>query len=238
MKTRIRWALTGVCALILSGQALAQSYSIPLNKYGLVVVSDPKVYQYMVKLDPKKKMVDLEKAVPGIRLQLMFATDKQFVKQKLYTQPKAFLRSVAAASLKAAQAELRAKGLSLKIWDAYRPFSASEKMWELVHDDRFVADPSHGSKHNRGCAVDLTIVNASTGQELAMPTPYLDFTPKAFHANTELSRQVIANRALLRQTMERHGFLAYNEEWWHYNFAEWGNYELLNLSFEQLLTMQ
>ncbi|MEZ0371417.1 MAG: M15 family metallopeptidase [Candidatus Sericytochromatia bacterium] len=212
----------------------AEEMSIRLNKYALAVVDDLQVYRYMVSHDPKKEMVDLAKAVPGIRLQIVYATDKHFVKKKMYTQPKAFMRKVAAESLRQAQAELMAKGLSLKVWDAYRPFSVTEMMWELVHDDRYVADPSHGSKHNRGCAVDLTIVNAKTGAELKMPTPYLDFTKNAHHATMTFSKEVLANRALLRRTMERHGFLAYNEEWWHYNFAEWGNYELMDIRFEDL----
>lgn len=218
--------------------ALAQTYSVTLNKYGLVVIGDIDVYQHMVAKDPKKKMVDLEQAVPGIRLQMVYATDKHFVKKRMYSQPKAYLRAVAANALKGAQAELKAKGLSLKIWDAYRPYKVSEMMWELVRDDRYVADPSHGSKHNRGCAVDLTIVNAKTGAELKMPTPYLDFSPKAYHSTTGFSKEVLANRALLRRTMEKHGFLAYNEEWWHYNYAEWGNYELLDISFEQLQALK
>lgn len=238
MKTWKNALLLAIGSTLIGSQTLARTYAIELNKYGLPVVDDPAVYQHMVELDAKKKMVELIRVIPDLRLQLVFATDKHFVKHTLYTQPRAFLRAVAAESLKAAQAELRAQGLSLKIWDAYRPFSVSEKMWELVHDDRYVADPSHGSKHNRGCAVDLTIVDAKTGQELAMPTAYLDFTPRAYHSYRQLSPTVLAHRTLLRHTMERHGFLAYNEEWWHYNFNEWGNYELLNLSFETLLARQ
>lgn len=216
----------------------AESYSIVLNQHGLAVVSDVKVYQHMVKHDAKKEMLDLSTTIPDIKLQIVYATDQHFVKQKMYSQPKAYLRKVAAEALKKAQAELKSKGLSFKIWDAYRPYAVTEKMWALVKDDRYVADPSHGSKHNRGCAVDLTIVNAKTGAELKMPTPYLDFTPKAYHSNTQLSKEVLANRALLRRTMEKHGFLAYNEEWWHYNYAEWGNYELMNISFEQLQALK
>lgn len=225
--------LIGSLCLALPAWA-AQQYVIVLNKYALAVVGDVAVYQHMVKHDAKKQMVDLSKEIPGLRLEIVYATDKHFVKKKMYTQPKAYMRRSAAQSLKAAQAELMARGLSLKIWDAYRPYKVTEMMWELVRDDRYVADPSHGSKHNRGCAVDLTIVDAKTGKELAMPTPYLDFTTKAHHSTTNFSKQVLANRALLRKTMERHGFLAYNEEWWHYNFAEWGNYELMDISFEQL----
>ncbi|PKL74886.1 MAG: D-alanyl-D-alanine dipeptidase [Candidatus Melainabacteria bacterium HGW-Melainabacteria-1] len=227
-----------LCASLLMGlnlaPALAETYSIVLNKYALAVVDDVTVYQHMVRHDPKKEMVDLATAIPGIRLEIVYATDKHFVKKKMYTQPKAYLRKVAAQALTKVQAELKTKGLSLKIWDAYRPFAVTEMMWELIRDDRYVADPSHGSKHNRGCAVDLTIVDAKTGKELKMPTPYLDFTAKAHHATTSFSKEVLANRALLRKTMEKHGFLAYNEEWWHYNFAEWGNYELMDISFEQL----
>lgn len=221
----------------LASQA-AEELVIKLNPHGLAVVKDLAVYQHMVHKDPKKAMVDLQAAIPGIRLQMVYATNQHFVKKQLYTQPKAFLRQVAAQALKGAQAELAKKGLSLKIWDAYRPYSVTEQMWELVHDDRYVADPSHGSKHNRGCAVDLTIVNAKTGAELKMPTGYDNFTQMAHHSYMKLSKEVLANRALLRQTMERHGFLAYDEEWWHYNFAEWGNYELLDISFEQLLALK
>jgi D-alanyl-D-alanine dipeptidase len=89
--------------------------------------------------------------------------------------------------------------------------------------------------HNRGCAVDLTIVNTATNLELKMPTPFDDFTEKAGHSYIELSDTVLKNRALLREIMEEHGFQIYNYEWWHYNFNEWQSFQLMDIPFEQLV---
>jgi D-alanyl-D-alanine dipeptidase len=107
-------------------------------------------------------------------------------------------------------------------------------MWEPIRNPDYVADPAKGSRHNRGCAVDVTLVSLATGEELPMPTPYDDFTPRAHHEFADLPPEAIANRLLLRETMERHGFVALESEWWHYDFRGWEKYELMDVGFKEL----
>ena len=106
--------------------------------------------------------------------------------------------------------------------------------WKLVPDERYVANPKKGSRHNRGAAVDLTLVTLSDGADVAMPTDYDDFSPRAAHSYTSLQEDVLARRALLRTVMEKHGFTAFESEWWHYDFRGWEKFELMDVSFEEL----
>jgi D-alanyl-D-alanine dipeptidase len=132
------------------------------------------------------------------------------------------------------QQELLERNLALKIWDAYRPYSVTEKIWGLVRDPRYAADPKTGSGHNRGIAVDATIVDLQTARELAMGTGFDNFSDTAHHDFKQLPATVIQNRLLLRSLMEKHGFAALSSEWWHYYLPSPSRYELLDLSFRQL----
>ncbi|NUN71153.1 MAG: D-alanyl-D-alanine dipeptidase [Bacteroidetes bacterium] len=175
-------------------------------------------------------IVDLRSIDPTFVLDIRYATEDNFTKKVLYPVAAAKLRRVAAESLASAQRELRSMGLGLKIFDGYRPLSIQWKLWEIVPDPDFVADPRKGSKHNRGAAVDLTIVD-SLGNELEMPTGYDDFTERASHEYTALSEQVLANRALLLDVMTRHGFRPIKSEWWHYDFNGWEQFPLMDEPF-------
>jgi D-alanyl-D-alanine dipeptidase len=212
----------------------ACSVAIAPNEYGLRVVSDKATYERLVARDADKRLVDVTKEVPGIALDIRYATENNFMKRVLYPEAAAFLHLPAARAIADAQTELRAKGLALKIHDAYRPYSITKAMWEPIRNPDFVADPAKGSRHNRGCAVDVTLIRLSDGTELAMPTPYDDFTPRARHDFMDLPPEAIANRKLLRETMERHGFVPLESEWWHYDFKGWEKYELMDLSFDAL----
>ena len=119
------------------------------------------------------------------------------------------------------QEDLKERGLELKVFDGYRPYEVTERMWEPYQDPDFVADPAEGSRHNRGCAVDATLVDSATGEELPMPTDYDDFTEKAAHDYVDLPEGVIRNRDLLREVMEGHGFAALETDWWHYDCHQW-----------------
>lgn len=207
--------------------------SIPLNHRGLAVVKDRALYQRLVRLDAQKRMEDLRQVDPSIVLEIRYATADNFMKRVLYPAPRAFLRAPAAAALRDVQRELQTEGLGLKVFDAYRPYRITEEMWEPFKNPDYVADPAKGSRHNRGAAVDLTLISLKSGAELPMPTPYDDFTSKAAHAFTELDPEVIANRARLRQVMERHGFVPLPSEWWHYDFAGWEKFELMDLPFDE-----
>ena len=119
-------------------------------------------------------------------------------------------------------------GLQLLIFDGYRPLSVQKKMWTVYPDSRYVANPDNGSRHNRGCAIDLTLAD-SLGMPLAMPTPYDDFTEKAHVDYMDLPARQLANRALLKVVMEKHGFTGLRTEWWHFDFKGWRNYPLLDI---------
>ena len=201
-----------------------------------VVTDKWEVYNKQVKKDPAKKMMELKKAIPGIVYDLRYATTNNFMHRLMYPAKTnfTFLRKPATIALLKVQRELNKSGWGLKIFDAYRPFSVTVKFWELVHDERFVANPSKGSGHNRGTTVDLTIINLKTGAELNMGTGFDNFSDTAFHSFTQLPEEVLQNRMLLKSSMENYGFKAYNEEWWHYSLAESARFELLDIDFKKL----
>lgn len=204
------------------------------NKYGLDVVADMQRYQKLVEKNPDKRFVDLEEEAQGIVFDIRYATANNFTGQIIYDTPRAFVRKPVAEALKEIQKELKEKGLGLKVFDAYRPYAATVKFYEVYPDTNFVAAPWHGSRHNRGCAVDVTLVDLHTGKQLPMPTPFDDFSEKAAPAYMQLPDTVIKNRQLLIDVMTRHGFSTYPYEWWHFDFKGWENYELTDLPFEAL----
>jgi D-alanyl-D-alanine dipeptidase len=211
---------------------VACTTAIPANRYGLRVVPDLAAYERLAQRDPGKRLVDL--ATLGIATDIRYATPNNFMKETLYPVAKAYLRAPAARALAEANRELAARGLAVKVFDGYRPYRITEKMWEPIKNPDFVADPAKGSRHNRGAAVDLTLIDAKTGAELAMPTPYDDFTNRARHDFNDLPAEALANRALLRDVMTRHGFEPLPSEWWHYDFRGWERFELLDVPLEAL----
>ncbi len=223
---------TFVFILQISGTAAQDTI---LNKYGLWVINSPAVLQKTVEHNPAKAMVDLKKAIPGLQLDLRYATANNFMQRKFYPKINTtYLRKAAADSLAVIQKELLKKGLTLKIFDAYRPYSVTEKLWEPVKDDRYAADPKKGSGHNRGIAVDLTIVDLKTKAEVDMGTSFDNFSDTAHHAFTGLPKEILQNRLLLKNIMEKHGFKPLDTEWWHYYLPNTAFYELLDLDFKQL----
>ena len=184
--------------------------------------------------DPTKKLVVLQKIIPGLVLDLRYATTNNFTKIILYKHPIACMRVEPAEALRKAQAELNKKGLALKIYDAYRPLSVSCKLWRMSPDRRYTANPRKGSNHNRAVAVDLTIIDLRTGKELDMGTPFDNFTDTAHHDFMQLPEQVLANRRLLKATMRKYGFGTVPEEWWHYQWFKRKGYEVLDLDFDDL----
>lgn len=217
-----------LCLFCLSVRVFAQD--IPLNKYGLPVVNTLKLYQQQVKANPEMRLVKADQ----IAMDVKYATPDNFTHTTLYPFAAVWLRQPAYEALMRLQEFLAPIGLGLKIFDGYRPYRVTEKMWELVKDDRYAADPKTGSGHNRGAAVDLTIIYLKTGKELPMPTPYDDFTEKAHHNYTELNAEVIENRNLLRELMEAHGFVALETEWWHYALKDAARFPLMDIPFEEL----
>ena len=210
-------------------------YSQSVTKYGVTVVNDTAFYHHMVNRDSLNKLVDLEKFIPGIKTDIRYATSNNFLGTAVYPpNVRAYLRLPAAIALKKVQEELNKKGLGLKIYDAYRPYSVTVIFWDKVKDTNFVSSPWQGSRHNRGCAVDLTIINLKTGNEIEMPTQLDDFSAKAHPDYNKLPDTVKANRALLFKVMTKYGFRKFATEWWHFDFSGWENYFLMDLRFDQL----
>jgi len=209
-----------------------------VNKYGLFVVKDRRSLAQEIKQDSNKEMVDLAHLIPGLALDLKYATEDNFMHQKLYPPVRTtYLRKPAADSLKKVVEELKKEGMGIKIFDAYRPYSVTEKMWEKVKDDRYAADPAKGSGHNRGTAVDLTLIDLKTKRELPMGTGFDNFSDTAHIDFTHLASDVLNNRYVLRKVMEKYGFIQLSTEWWHYYLPNSSFYELLDLSFSDLRKM-
>lgn len=189
-----------------------------------------------VKKDSAKKMVELKAMMPGIIYDLRYASTNNFMHRLMYPEGtnNTFLRLPAANALKNVQDDLKNSGFGLKIFDAYRPYSVTEKFWELVHDERYVANPAKGSGHNRGIAVDLTIINLKTGKELDMGTGFDNFTDSAHHAFTRLPEEILQNRELLKSTMEKYGFKPLDTEWWHFFLNNGSKFEILDIDFKKL----
>jgi zinc D-Ala-D-Ala dipeptidase len=206
-----------------------QPVSIPLNHHGLPVIDTVALYHETVAHDPARRLVDLSTLTPPVILDIRYATADNFMKRPLYPEARALLRAPAAEAVSRIAAELQQYGLGLKVFDAYRPYHVTEAMWEQIGDPDYVADPARGSRHNRGAAVDVTLVELATGRELVMPTGYDSFEPAAHHDYQELPEEAKRNRAFLRWIMEKHGFEALPSEWWHYDFGGWQRFELMDL---------
>ncbi|MBD2038914.1 M15 family metallopeptidase [Leptolyngbya sp. FACHB-321] len=177
------------------------------------------------------QLVDLRSVNPAIRLDLRYATTHNFMRRRLYKQPRCLLRAIVAEQLAAVQKDLEADGLGLKMYDCYRPLSVQKQMWKLVPDDRYVANPATGSRHNRGSAVDVTLVDR-TGNELTMPTGFDDFTEQAATNYNGASAQAKQNRQRLKDAMTKHGFIPLQTEWWHFDAAKWAQFPVLDVPVE------
>lgn len=204
------------------------------NMHGLRVVTTPDHYRRQVRENPDSELVNLAEFIPSILLDIRYATAANLLGRPLYQMPKAFLRRPAAVALRAVQAELATVGIGLKVFDAYRPYSATVAFYDHVRDETYAAPPWRGSRHNRGCAVDVTLVSLNTGQELIMPTDFDDLSPAARADFSEVPALAMLNRAVLRAVMSRHCFEQYPGEWWHFDHKCWENYDLLDLEFAAL----
>ena len=217
------------CTLTLRATAQPET-----SKYGLKTVRDMDTYRTAVRVDPRQQLVSLQALIPWIKLDIRYATAQNLMHRPVYTMAAAFLRLPAATALLAVEQDLVPDGYGLKIYDAYRPYSVTAAFYEAYHDTNFVASPYTGSRHNRGCAVDLTLIDLKTGKELPMPTPYDAFTPKASATYADLPAEVLHNRKMLQDVMLKHGFLIYAHEWWHFDYAGWQDYPVTDIPFEAL----
>jgi D-alanyl-D-alanine dipeptidase len=202
---------------------------VPANGHGLPVVKRSETYRQQVLLARDASVVDVAAFVPQLRLELAYATRQNPTGRVLYDARRAYLRLPVALALRGVQRELGRQGIGLLVFDAYRPYSATLALWQAVRDPAYAAPPSSGSRHNRGAAVDVALVDLQTGKPLRMPTPYDTFSVKAHHGYLGLPAQVIARRELLRAVMTRHGFTALAEEWWHYDYVGWRDFAVMDL---------
>lgn len=202
-------------------------------KYGLTPMKYS-AYAESVKSDATRELIDLEKYVPGIVLDIRYATTNNFTGEQIYDEPRAYARKPVADALRRIQGDLQKKGLGLKIFDAYRPYRATVKFYEVYGDTTYVASPYRGSRHNRGCAIDLTLIDMRTGKELKMPTGYDSFTKQAWPSTPVRDEEARNNRQTLIDAMEKHGFRVNASEWWHFDFIGWKKFEVLDIDFSEL----
>lgn len=178
--------------------------------------------------------VELKRLDPTLVIDLPYATEDNFCGVKLYPVERCFLRRTVAEALVAAHRSLADRGLGLKVWDGYRPHSVQFQMWEKSPLPGFVGNPREGSKHNRGAAVDVTLVDLATGEERPMPTPYDEFSPRAHIGYFKLPPEVAENRRILQAAMRAQGFHTIESEWWHFDHQRWQDFPLADLPLEEL----
>ena len=174
-------------------------------------------------------LIELSQFDAGLIVEAVYAAPHTFLGVAVYPENRLFLMKPAADRLIRVQKNLRGKELVLKIWDAYRPLALQKKMWELVRDDRYIANPQTGSRHNRGCAVDCTLADLH-GRELEMPTAYLHFSERAHRDFMDIPKKAIQNRQILEDAMKAEGFIPLHEEWWHFDAPEWERYPILDIN--------
>lgn len=181
-------------------------------------------------------LVELTDLDSTIHLDIKYATTDNLTGKPVYTQARAFLQRPAAEALVRVNTALRAKGYGLLVFDGYRPWSVTKIFWQKTShaNKRFVADPRKGSKHNRGCAVDLTLYDLSNGKEITMPGNYDEMSERSYPNYTGGTEDQRAMRDLLRHAMETEGFTVYDFEWWHFDYKDWQQYPVLNIPFEKI----
>lgn len=208
---------------------------LPVSSYGLSYINNISLFKESLSHHPEKRMISLAN-INGIVMDLRYASANNFMHRKLYTGKikTTYLRKPVYEALDSVSIFLAAMGFQLVIFDAYRPYSVTESLWEKVKDDRYAANPSKGSGHNRGIAVDLSISDFTTHKLVEMPTDFDNFSDSAHQDFKNANPGAIANRELLTKVMEKYGFEPLPTEWWHFSWPHSENFEVLDLSFQQL----
>jgi zinc D-Ala-D-Ala dipeptidase len=181
-------------------------------------------------------LVELTTLDPGIRLDIRYATPNNLAGRPVYSEARAFLQRPAADALLRAHRALKSQGYGLLVFDGYRPWRVTKLFWDVTPPDKheFVADPAKGSKHNRGCAVDLSMYNLKTGREVEMPSVYDEMSPRAYPDYAGGSDDARKRRDILRAAMEHEGFIVEPNEWWHFNYKDWQSYPILDIPFSEI----
>jgi D-alanyl-D-alanine dipeptidase len=185
-------------------------------------------------------LVEVVKLDPTVKLDIRYASANNFMSTPFYTQARAFLQRPAAQALVRAHTELKRQGYGVLIHDAYRPWYVTKMFWEATPDDKkqFVANPAEGSKHNRGCAADVSLYDIRTGHEVDMPSGYDEMSARAYPDYAGGTQAERARRDLLRRVMEANGFTVYEYEWWHFDYRGCTEWPIMNVPFEKLQAAQ
>lgn len=181
-------------------------------------------------------MLELKNLDETIKLDIRYAREDNFVGRPVYLEARAFLQRDAAEALIRVHQNLRQMNLGLVIFDGYRPWSITKLFWEVVpkHQRKFVANPKNGSKHNRGCAVDLSLYDLRTGELLEMPSDFDEFNEKASPTYPGGTKKERENRDLLRRMMEDQEFTVNPKEWWHFDYKTWRDHKIYDISFSEI----
>jgi len=235
-----------VCFLLFLAASLPAQHSqtfhisplhpIPVLRQEALRASPPKEAGKFRKPDFVDLAAASSAAGANFRFEIRYATANNFLGVPVYSEARAFLERPAADALLAVARDLKQSGYGLLIYDAYRPWYVTKIFWDATPRrlHTFVANPAKGSKHNRGCAVDLTLYDLKTGEPVEMPSGYDEMSVRAHPDYTGGSAAARANRARLRSAMEARGFTVDPGEWWHYDFSQWREYPILNIPFESL----
>jgi D-alanyl-D-alanine dipeptidase len=220
--------------LVISGWVLpSHIHSQPVDNK-LFIINSASQYRSWLSKNKGLNLVPLKESIKPLYHEVFYATSNNFTGRVLYKNPELYLCQEAATRLSSVQDSLLTIGLSILVYDAYRPYAVTEKMWKIVPDERYAANPKNGSGHNRGVSIDLTLADARTGEPLEMPTRYDHFSDSAHHGFPGIDLKKAANRDLLKNIMEHFGFVALSTEWWHYSLPNAKRFPILNLSFKKL----
>ncbi len=184
----------------------------------------------------KSDLVDVARLDARIKLDIRYATADNFLSTPVYSSARAFLQRPAAEALRRAHRELMKQGYGLVIFDAYRPWYVTKIFWDATPADKheFVANPADGSRHNRGCAVDLSIYDLKSGREIEMTGVYDEMSERSYPDYAGGTAEQRAHRQILRQAMEEQGFAVFTTEWWHFDYKDWKEYGIQNIPFEDI----
>jgi D-alanyl-D-alanine dipeptidase len=239
-KTQSRFYLACSCALLTTALSYAQEISFrikPLRpieelRASALLAQPPQEQGSFL----KPELVELVHLDPTIKLDVRYATTNNFLGTPVYTQARAFLQRPAAEALLRALPELKAQGYGVVVHDGYRPWYVTRIFWDATPSNQkiFVADPKAGSRHNRGCAIDLSLYDLKTGEEVRMPSGYDEMNDHAYANYSGGTSDERTRREILRRAMVRQGFFVNPTEWWHFDYKDWKEYPILNVRFEDL----
>ncbi len=221
-----------------AGQAADSTFRIvpqysPAELRGLAAVSEPPHEEGPFR-DPD--LVDLASLDVPLQFDIRYATENNFMGMAFYRSARAFLQRPAAEALERAADILADSDYGLIVFDGYRPWFVTKMFWDATPDSlkHFVAPPQSGSRHNRGAAVDVGLFDLESGEPVSMPSGYDEFTERAYSDYPGGSERSRYHRGLLRRVMEDHGFAVNPYEWWHFDYADWREYPIMNRSFEEI----